>query len=59
IKTAYEKIFLAEGYPITHLAFLLPQGKTLVEPENFTYSGDVPKAKTRQSRQAAAQRLDK
>ncbi|MDR0415652.1 MAG: tRNA (guanosine(46)-N7)-methyltransferase TrmB, partial [Prevotellaceae bacterium] len=39
IKTAYEKIFLAEGYPITHLAFLLPQGKTLVEPENFTYSG--------------------
>ncbi|MDR0688054.1 MAG: tRNA (guanosine(46)-N7)-methyltransferase TrmB [Prevotellaceae bacterium] len=53
IKTAYEEIFISEGYPITYLKFLLPQGKALVEPEGFTYSGGVPKARTRQSRQVA------
>ncbi|MDR0711578.1 MAG: tRNA (guanosine(46)-N7)-methyltransferase TrmB [Prevotellaceae bacterium] len=52
IKTTYEKIFIGAGYPITYLKFLLPQNKTLVEPQDFTYSGDVPKAKTRQSRTA-------
>ncbi|MDR2813158.1 MAG: tRNA (guanosine(46)-N7)-methyltransferase TrmB [Prevotellaceae bacterium] len=50
IKTAYENIFISEGYPITYLKFSLPQSKVLVEPEGFAYSGDVPKAKTRQSR---------
>ncbi|MDR1416666.1 MAG: tRNA (guanosine(46)-N7)-methyltransferase TrmB [Prevotellaceae bacterium] len=55
IKTTYEKIFISEGYPITYLKFLLPQGKVLVEPVDFTYAGDVPKAKTRQSRQGKEQ----
>jgi tRNA (guanine-N7-)-methyltransferase len=50
IKTTYEKIFISEGYPITYLKFALPQNKVFVEPEDFAYSGDVPKAKTRQSR---------
>ncbi|MDR3367002.1 MAG: tRNA (guanosine(46)-N7)-methyltransferase TrmB [Prevotellaceae bacterium] len=50
IKTTYEKIFISEGYPITYLKFSLPQGTTLVEPEDFAYSGDVPKAKTRKNR---------
>ncbi|MDR0565959.1 MAG: tRNA (guanosine(46)-N7)-methyltransferase TrmB [Prevotellaceae bacterium] len=50
IKTAYEKIFISEGYPITYLKFSLPQGKALAEPEEFEFCGDVPKAKTRQSR---------
>ena len=50
IKTAYEKIFIAKGYPITYLKFALPQNKMIVEPEDFAYTGDVPKAKTRLSR---------
>jgi tRNA (guanine-N7-)-methyltransferase len=48
IKTTYEKFFISEGYSITYLKFSLPQDKTLVEPQDFTYSGDVPKARTRQ-----------
>ncbi|MDR3188267.1 MAG: tRNA (guanosine(46)-N7)-methyltransferase TrmB [Prevotellaceae bacterium] len=48
IKTTYEKIFISEGYPITYLKFPLPQGKTLVEPEDFSYTGDVPKARMRE-----------
>ena len=47
IQTAYEKIFVDMGYPITYLQFPLPQGVTIAEPNDFTFDMNVPKARTR------------
>ncbi len=47
IQTTYEKIFVDRGYTITYLQFHLPQNATLVEPEDFEYDLNVPKARTR------------
>ncbi len=47
IQTTYEKIFVDRGYPITYLQFPLPQNAALVEPDDFTYDLNVPKARTR------------
>ncbi|MDR1225708.1 MAG: tRNA (guanosine(46)-N7)-methyltransferase TrmB [Prevotellaceae bacterium] len=45
IQTAYEKIFVDRGFPITYLQFHLPQRTALVEPEGFTFDMHVPKAR--------------
>lgn len=47
IQTTYEKIFTDRGFPITYLQFHLPQNAALVEPDDFTYDLNVPKARTR------------
>jgi tRNA (guanine-N7-)-methyltransferase len=47
IQTAYEKIFVDRGYPITYMQFTLPQNVTLAEPDDFTFDKNVPKARTR------------
>jgi tRNA (guanine-N7-)-methyltransferase len=47
IQTTYEKNFVDRGFPITYLQFRLPQNAVLVEPDNFTFDMNVPKAKTR------------
>ncbi|MDR2938663.1 MAG: tRNA (guanosine(46)-N7)-methyltransferase TrmB [Prevotellaceae bacterium] len=46
IQTTYEKIFVDRGFPITYLQFALPQNTALVEPDDFTFDMNVPKAKT-------------
>jgi len=47
IQTAYEKLFVDRGYPITYLQFRLPQNATLAEPDDFIFDMNVPKARTR------------
>jgi len=47
IQTTYEKIFVERGFPITYLQFHLPQNAALVEPNDFTFDMNVPKARTR------------
>jgi tRNA (guanine-N7-)-methyltransferase len=47
IQTAYEKLFVSRGFSITYLQFHLPQNAVLLEPDDFTFDMNVPKARIR------------
>ncbi|MGL4908333.1 MAG: tRNA (guanosine(46)-N7)-methyltransferase TrmB [Bacteroidales bacterium] len=49
ILTNYEKIFIQRGYPITYLQFSLPQNTLILEPDDFIFDMNVPKAHKKES----------
>ncbi|MGL4364005.1 MAG: tRNA (guanosine(46)-N7)-methyltransferase TrmB [Bacteroidales bacterium] len=45
ILTTYEKIFIQRGFPITYLHFSLFNNTNLIEPKDFNFDMNVPKAR--------------